>query len=197
MQEASRLTERLLTYAARTSQYENYIDKLNTGSKKFGLKEIGSGVFRVAYRYKDLVIKTHLDYNDKESIETEVESWQEIRIRSSPAVALFNPILKAGMVKWKKKELLYSISPYVLPFESNKLKAGKDFNKYWEFIETLIPDSHVGNIGIFNSLPIIIDYQDVMECDFDSISTTLIPRSLRQKLSRNKKQLLTLAKLLA
>lgn len=197
MQEASRLTERLLAYAANSSSYEKYIDKLNTGSKKFGLQNIGSGVYRIAYRYKDLVIKTHLDYNDKESIESEVESWQEIRIRSSPAVALFNPILKAGMIKQNKKELVYSISPYVLPFDSNKLKAGKHFHKYWDFIETIVTDSHAGNIGIFNALPICIDYQYVTDCDFDSISASLIPRSLRQKLSRNKKQLLTLAKLLA
>lgn len=193
IQEASTLMEAFIKRLGRCKSFDDYCKMIVKPPD--AIKYLDCGVSRAAYRYKNLVLKTHLEKNDLDSITTEIEIWNEIKIQSSPAVALFNPVLKSGIVKTCGTKIGYSISPYVTPFEKcDKKTLNKSFANYWNFIEDLIPDAHAGNIGVFNRLPIVIDYQDIQACNFDEIAKTNLPAKLRKLLVSNKKQIMKLLK---
>jgi hypothetical protein len=146
-----------------------YKDKFNPFDKKLiknnGLKLLGAGVYRVAYRYKNLVIKIHQNMYNSEDIIDEVYSWEKVRkFRLNSIKALFNPILTHGRVEVnvddEKHYHYYSISPLVTPLMGNKNKTDKIYKLARNFADILFCDSHCGNYGIVNGMPVIIDYQD-------------------------------------
>jgi hypothetical protein len=137
----------------------------------------------MAFRYKNVVIKTPTNYGYTFSIKDEHDAWKSIKKKNNPIVGLFNPILYYGKITDRNLfNHCYSMCGYVTPFRKYKgIKKHKSFKKYDNVIEYLLPDNHSGNIGVYNGLPMIIDYQQV-----EWWNTKLsVNKSLSKPLSKN------------
>jgi hypothetical protein len=154
---------RVVTIEAKTDCYEPDNKKL---AKKFGLKYLGSGVYRVAYKYKNMVIKTHLGFSSTEDIISEYDVWKHHK--NDMVGASLNPILFCSDYTDRHAYIAFSISPYVIPLDRSKPchRNKKHFHHLKNVISNAICDGHSGNIGIINKLPVLIDYQDSFYSDF-------------------------------
>jgi hypothetical protein len=148
-------------------------------AKRHGLKLLGSGAYRVAYQYNNIVIKIHRREGCEHEILEEVENWNRIKkIRVPHVKALFNPILYNGVIKCKTNldnhDHHFSISPYVTPLYGNIKKVNKMYKLVQRFAGFLFSDDHSGNFGILNGLPVIIDYQnDDIDCYSNKIDRVI------------------------
>lgn len=162
IQEASKVFRKFLNKVIQ--KFENtddtyYFPDDKALAKKFGLTYLGAGVYRVAYKYKNIVIKTHLGYQETENITTEYNVWKEHK--QNVLSAVLNPILYCELADYKGSRVAFSISPYVIPLDNSKdSDRHKHYGSIRNYTEDAICDGHSGNLGILNKLPVLIDYQD-------------------------------------
>jgi hypothetical protein len=164
IQEASKKFETFLKDVAKNyknSELSVYRPDDKTLAKTHGLTYLGAGCYRVAYKYKNVVIKTHLYEYSKHDITNEKNIWN--KHKHSLTSAIINPVLFCKTITFKQADLkiAYSISPYVRPHSgAKKIHKHKNYRSLFDVVSNAIYDGHSGNIGILNKLPILIDYQD-------------------------------------
>lgn len=181
------------TYVIKNKSCLSNVVENKKFAKKHGLEYLGSGAYRIAFRYKNIVVKVTRYENDTWAIMEEVDIWNAIRKdRRTYIKALFNPILNHGLINitFKKKTvtLAYSFSPYVTPLEGNTGKISNVYNEIRNFADLLFPDCHIGNYGIIGGLPVIIDYQnDEIEMYSPEYTSERIKSLLRKHYKKMKK----------
>lgn len=132
-------------------------------AKKYGIKYLGAGVYRVAFKYKNLVLKTHLDIDETDNITIEHRVWNYYK--NDIMSATLNPVLfckkfKIKTVDYGYVHIAYSISLYVLPhLKAKPSNKHKQYTRIKTIVSNTIFDGHPGNIGVLNKLPVLIDYQ--------------------------------------
>ena len=162
-------------------------------AKKHGIKYLGAGVYRVAFKYKNLVLKTHLELDETESITTEYEVWKYYK--KNVMSATLNPVLFCKSFEVKTLDyghvyIAYSISLYVLPhMKAKPTNKHKHYTKIKNMVSEIISDGHTGNIGVLNKLPVLIDYQFN---DFHPPSKDHIPKEHYSLIEKQHKNLLLL-----
>lgn len=168
-------------------------------AKKYDLQYLGSGAYRVAFKYKDIVVKVTRHEDSTYNVLSEVETWNSIRKDKRTYIkALFNPILHHGLIKVKycgdTVEHAYSISPYVTPLLGNTKTVNSTYKTIRKFADLLFCDCHSGNYGIIDGLPVIIDYQ---EDEIDMHQTKDASNHIKNLLQEHYKKIKKLSKVAA
>ena len=150
---------------------------------KHGFKCLGAGCYRVAFKYKNVVLKTHLHTGSKRDITNEKNIWN--KHKHSLTSAIINPVLFCKTLTFKKCDIAYSVSPYVKTHDgAKKIDKHKNYTKLLRVVSNAIYDGHTGNIGILNKLPILIDYQEgSVKFDTYGLSNNDVSAFKRQRMS--------------
>lgn len=152
-------------------------------AKTHGFKYLGAGCYRIAFKYKNIVIKTHLHHDGSSDITEEHSLWN--RNKRYLSSSILNPVLLCKTLKFKKEDLCisYSISPFVRTHKlATATEKHKKYKKFLSLVSDAIFDGHTGNIGVLNKLPILIDYQDGdVSFDHDDLDTNEINLFKKQR----------------
>jgi hypothetical protein len=154
-------------------------------AKKHGFKFLGAGCYRAAFKYKNVVIKTHLHADSRTDITKEKNIWN--KHKHSLTSAIINPVLFCKTIAFKNADMriAYSVSPYVKTHDGAKKKDKHvSYKKFLNRVSNSIYDGHSGNIGILNKLPILIDYQEgTVKFDTEYLSYNDVNALKKQRLA--------------